>query len=169
MRALVLLFLFGHASAQSLVPIPDAENPCLEYGCRYYEWRIEGIANVRYVASGYDDGIDYSLYRVAESGDYELLLRINPVAVDDNGAYFWGYAWVTTDIVLDDTGTKPKFLATFEHDIVREGVISVPDWQKELPAILFKGQRGNSSVELGQFEFKVFDIEELLTHAKGES
>ena len=135
----------------------------------YFEWKIVGIPNVRYVASGYEDGIDYSLYEITEAGEYKLLLRVNPLVVDENGNNWWGYPWITTDIVLADLENGVEFFATFEHDIIRDEVISIPDWQKRLPIILFRGHKGDWNVEQSQYVFEPYSLEELLTHAGTES
>lgn len=160
-----LLVLFGSVSAEPFIPVEDAESPCIEYGCIYYEWRIPSLPNVRYVASGYDDGIDYAFYLVNDDGSFELLFHVNPIVVDENGHFWWGYPWITTGIVLEKNGDQIEIRASFDHMIVREGVHSVPDWQKRLPAVLFEGKTGK--VPQPDHKYTSFSLAELKRDAGG--
>ena len=88
--------------ASNLVAVENSpNNRCGEWGCMYFEWKVRGLPGIRYVASGYEDGIDYSLYRVSDDLNYELVLRVNPVAEDPKGNHWWGYPWVTRDIAVE--------------------------------------------------------------------
>ena len=53
--------------------LEDAINPCADSGCIYYEWNIPSMPDIRFIASGYEDGIDYAFYEVDECGDLVLL------------------------------------------------------------------------------------------------
>jgi hypothetical protein len=73
----------------------------------------------------YEDGIDYSLFRIDSDGSYNLIARVNPMVVDSAGKNWWGYPWSVTDIVLDKSKGTRRLLATFDHDIVTDGNISM--------------------------------------------
>lgn len=131
----------------------------------YYEWQIPSLPNIRYIASGYEDGIDYAFYLRNDDGTDELLLHVNPIVVDENGMYWWGYPWITTGIVLEESGDSIEIRASFNHTIVREGVHSVPDWQKRLPVVLFEGKTGK--IPQPDLEYESFSLAELKRDASG--
>ena len=91
MRGLLLLILLTVSEviyAGNLIPVESSpNNMCKPHGCTYYEWIVKGAENIRYVASEYKDGIDYSLYEVTDNGEYKLLLRVNPIVLDKNNKY----------------------------------------------------------------------------------
>ena len=148
--------------ASNLVRVENSpNNRCRHYGCRYYEWKIRSHPDIRYVASGYEDGINYSLYRVTSTGEYELILRVNPIVVDEHGDHWWGYPWVTRDIAIANGYDDLRFMAAFTHEIKRDGEISIPEWQKLMPALLLRGEKGKWNVEQPRYEFVPVTIEEL--------
>ena len=154
----------------ALEAVEDSPNDrSREYGGRYFEWRIPALPGIRYVASGYEDGIDYSLYRVTKEGGYELIVRVNPIVLDAEGRLGWGYPWVTTGLVLERTPEGIRFLATFDHQIVRDGVISVPEWQKSIPALLLRGDGGKSDSEFADLIFTPFGAAGLGSVARREA
>ena len=165
---IVLLLVAGTASADSLTFVEDAVNPCAEYGCMYYEWRVDGMPDIRYIVSGYEDGIDYSFYRMNDDGERKLLLRVNPIVVDETGKYWWGYPWATTGMVLTKTGGQVLLNATTNHDIIRDGNTLIPEWQRKLPALLLTGKKGKWNIEQKAFRYEAMSLEELVSAAKKE-
>jgi hypothetical protein len=164
-RLIVLLLLSGPVLAEPFILVEDAKNPCADFGCMYYEWRIPSLPDVRYIASGYEDGIDYAFYRVSDDGSHDLLLHVNPIIVDSDGKYWWGYPWITTGLVLEDSGDSIYVRGTFDHSIVREGVHSIPEWQKTLPVVLFEGNQGIAKQP--EYVYYSCTIAELIEGASG--
>lgn len=170
MSRLLLLVLFAVSEmiyAGNLIPVESSpNNMCKPRGCTYYEWIVKGAENIRYVASEYKDGIDYSLYEVTDDGEYKLLLRVNPIVLDRDGKYWRGYPSSTKDIDITVSNGKALFLASFDHDIVRDDNIEIPEWQSRLPALLLIGNRGDWNVAQKRYTYKKSTIEELVAKAR---
>jgi len=131
----------------------------------YYEWKLTPFDDIRFIASGYEDGIDYGFYKVSELGEYELLLQVNPIIVDSDGHYWWGYPWAISDIARFESPCGLYISATFDHSIVRDGIHSIPEWQKRLPAVLFIAKDGEWVAEQKELNFKPAKLEELKVRA----
>jgi len=92
-----------------------------------------------YSASGYEDGIDYAFYNLnLSNGKEELIFYFNPV-LEENGQLYWGYPWDVKDIKLMKKDSVLKVYASIDHDILRDGNITIPENQSLFPAIFFTG------------------------------
>ena len=162
----LLLGICGLARAE-LIPVKDSKfNLCKPYGCIYHEWYFKSDPSLRYIASGYDDGIDYSLEKVDADGNLNLLLRVNPIVEDENGKFWWGYPWSTRDIPIQVKNGKVYVYASFEHCIERDGNISVPEWQAVIPALLLLGEYGKWNLHQEKYVYQLYSLSELADDAK---
>lgn len=104
-------------------------------------------------ASGFEDGIDYSIYdQNLVKGTDVLLFRFNPVLIDTSNTqkeYYWGYPWDVTNIMVKAEGGSVRIRCSLNHDIERYGAIDIPTWQKKLPAIFFVGKTTQPDIEVG--------------------
>jgi len=163
----IIVTFVGSAIAVELVPVEDSPfNLCKPDGCIYYEWKFKSDPTLRYIASGYEDGIDYSIGRVNKFGKLELLLRVNPVIKDNTGKYWWGYPWSTHDIPVQVKNGKIYLFAYFKHKILRDGNISVLEWQKIMPVLLLNGEYGKWNIKQSKYQYKLYSISELITKSK---
>jgi len=91
-------------------------------------------------AYGYEDGIDYSISNIDyERGKEELLFHFNPVIIVDN-EFRWGYPWDLKDIYTLKRKDGNIFIySSTDHDVVRDGNITIPENQKIFPVIFFGG------------------------------
>ncbi len=117
-------------------------------------------------AYGFEDGIDYSIYKQnLVTGKDSLLLRFNPVLLDSTNKlkpFYWGYPWDIADIVLTHKYNQTLIRCSFNHEIERDGVISIPNWQNKLPVILFYGKTTQPDMPVGAIRnFEWLDIKEL--------
>ena len=115
-----------------------------------------------YSARGYSDGIDYAIYDInMKTGKQELLFYFNPVIID-KGKLFWGYPWATRGFVTKTIDGEPKIYYSTDHDIEREGEISVPESQKVLPVIFLIGQTTQPNIGVGEVRNRTWGtIEEI--------
>jgi hypothetical protein len=101
-------------------------------------------------AIGYEDGIDYAIYdHNPVTGKETLLTYVNPV-IRENDKTYWGYPWDISDMMLKKEGNVVFLWASFDHDIVREGEITVPDPTKKFPAVFFYGHTTQPNIRVGQ-------------------
>lgn len=101
-------------------------------------------------ATGYEDGIDYAIYdQDLKSGKEKLVSYVHPVIIDQDKTY-WGYPWDITGMVVKKEGTDVFLRVSFDHDIVRDEVITIPDPTKKLPAVFFHGHSTQPSIPVGQ-------------------
>jgi hypothetical protein len=101
-------------------------------------------------ATGYEDGIDYAIYdQDLSTGKEGLVSYVNPVIIE-KGKTYWGYPWDITDVILKDEGDSILLRASFDHDIVRDGEITVPDPTKKFPAVFFYGHSTQPNIPVGQ-------------------
>lgn len=150
-----------------LIPVEDSKfNLCKPYGCTYYEWYFESDPSLRYIGTGYEDGIDYSLERVGKDGKLKLLLKVNPIVKDENNKFWWGYPWSTKDIPVQEKDGKVYLYASFEHCIERDGNISVPEWQATMPALLLTGEYGKWNLAQEQYDYQLYSLRELVAKSK---
>lgn len=145
--ALGIVFLFSFSYSQSnLIKWDYSNQDTIKHGVvdYYFAWKIRGVDNILIVAEGYSDGIDYSFYKISKYNKLDLLFRFNPVLIDTTDTsptLFWGYPWDIGDIEIKWVNGVPFILSSFEHSIEGdEGMSEVPNWQKKMPAIYFKGK-----------------------------
>ncbi|WGL18332.1 hypothetical protein PVT68_08560 [Microbulbifer bruguierae] len=161
LTTITFLIICSLARAE-LIPVDDSKfNLCKPYGCTYHEWYFESDPSLRYIAVGYEDGIDYSLERVGKDGKLNLLLKVNPIVKDSNNKFWWGYPWSTKDILIQKTDGKIYLYASFEHCIERDGNIIVPEWQATMPALLLSGEYGKWNLAQEQYDYQLYSLSEL--------
>jgi len=95
-------------------------------------------------AFGYEDGIDYSIYKQNfNGGEDTLLLAFNPIIVDRSrkNKIYWGYPWDISDVLDAPNGKSFELFCSFDHAIESDGGDNshVPEWQKRVPVIFFAG------------------------------
>ncbi|MCP4493062.1 MAG: hypothetical protein GY820_38055 [Gammaproteobacteria bacterium] len=170
MKKLIAILLFEisvSVNAAELIPVKDSPyNLCKPYGCMYYEWEFSTKSNLRYIAAGYEDGIDYEIAEIDENGKLQTLLHVNPVVKDLNGNYWWGYPWSTMDIPVEVKNGEIYFYAYFEHEIFRDGVLSAPKWQKRMPALLLHSNNDKKVAKMDVYKYKLYTIAELISMSK---
>jgi hypothetical protein len=99
-----------------------------------------------YSASGYSDGIDYGFYDLnMKTGKQELLFYFNPVIIE-NEKDFWGYPWDTDGIMVRTVDGVTKIYCSEDHDVDRDGEITVTENQKVLPVIFLTGHSTQPNV-----------------------
>jgi|GEM_PF-1047516 len=114
-------------------------------------------------AQGESEGIDYGVYKLnfSEIND-NILFYFNPVIEYEN-KFYWGYPWEIKDIILNNTLIK----CSLDNNILRDGEITKPEWQKKIPAIIFKGKNEDEvnslkGVRVSQIEnLKNFQFEKI--------
>jgi len=99
-----------------------------------YEWKFKSNPSLRYIAAGFEDGINYSVGKISPDGKMELLFNVNPIIVDHEGNRWWGYPWDTHDLSIDIRNNTIYLYADFEHQIKRDGEISMIKKQTFIPA-----------------------------------
>lgn len=121
----------------------------------YYVWQInldDKPGDEFVVASGYSDGIDYSIYRDFRN-EKSLVCRFSPVLIDpskESQPFYWGYPWDIKNIVTRKDGGRTKIRCSFDHKITREGAeIDVPKWQNQVAAIFFTGKSTQPDISVG--------------------
>lgn len=101
-----------------------------------------------FCASGYEDGIDYAIYdQNLMTGNDTLLLLLNPILIESN-RHYWGYPWDIHDIILKNDSGKIYLKASLDHDIVRDGNITIPDSTRNFPAIFFHGHSTQPTIQV---------------------
>lgn len=155
---------------KQLTPIIPGQRGCEPHGCMNYEWIIGDDHSLRLTASGYEDGIDYDLYRVSGDGRYTHLLAVNPVIRDASrdGGVFWGYPWDIQDITVSGHGHGIRLLASFKHDIAQDGNINIPDWQRQVPALLLEGKTTQPQMRVESIDFQPISVQGLVNEARAD-
>ena len=125
-----------------------------KYGQDYdYYWFVNLDNDVEpeiFSANGYEDGIDYAIYdHDLKSGKEILLFYLNPIIIEDEKTY-WGYPWDISDIIIKNENGKVFLKASIDHDIERDGEITLPDPTKKFPAIFFYGHSTQKNIKVGQ-------------------
>ncbi|SUS05883.1 conserved exported hypothetical protein [uncultured Defluviicoccus sp.] len=146
------------ATGAGMVTVPRAEGYCgsvPDKSAVCFEWRMAFDPDVRFLAYGYEDGIDYWFSRKSGDGRYQTIVAVHPVLRDESrpGRVFWGYPWDITDVALPDSGSDDAMLVSFGHGIVAEGEADPPEGQKRVPAVLFVGRttQPETTVEVEDF------------------
>jgi hypothetical protein len=115
-----------------------------------------------YSASGYSDGIDYAIYDLnIKTGQRELLFYFNPVIIDKKKNY-WGYPWDTNGIITSTEDGMTMIYCSSDHDIERDGEITIPENQKVMPVIFLTGQSTQPNISVGEIRNRMWKtIEEI--------
>lgn len=169
MQALLSLGLFfcGVASAAGMSAIPQQSGFCTDKDDAIcYEWTLASDPDVRVIAYGYEDGVEYAFYRL-EHGVYRHLVRIHPVLQDParRDTYFWGYPWDIRDIAI--APDKRSAMATFKHSLIDDGEVYSPSWQRRIPAVLFIGKTTQPDIKVPVLQFKPVALDTLVSGAAG--
>jgi hypothetical protein len=163
MKKLAILFLaFYSASsfAAGMIAVPKSSRYCYGKASYCYEWALTTDPNIRFIAWGDEDGIEYTFHRKNKSGQYQYLVRVYPVLRDSSKSkdLYWGYPWDIDDIALDPSGA---LLATFEHNLVDDGEASSQSWQKRIPAVLFHGHTTQPDLNVPHLRFEKASVRSL--------
>jgi hypothetical protein len=122
------------------------------------------------VAEGYEDGIDYSFYKINKTNSLKLLFRFNPILIDSSNKlkkYYWGYPWDINDIKANKDKDTLKLMSSLNPSIERDGVIDIPSWQKVLPAIFFIGKTTQPNISAGKIDnIKYLSIYQIIKRIK---
>ena len=138
----VLTLLPVAAPAAEMSRIEKDAGYCAESSETYcFEWRINSLGDLYFIANGDEDSIEYAFYAREESG-YLKLLDILPVLEDPSrpGQLFWGYPWDIADIKLTPAGERVAFLGTFDHQLSTVDEDGARVRLSNRPAILFVGR-----------------------------
>jgi hypothetical protein len=101
-------------------------------------------------ANGYEDGIDYAIHDQDLETQKEILVAyINPVIIE-NDKLFWGYPWDISEIITKKDNETIFLKASLDHNIQRDGEITIPDPTKKFPAVFFYGHSTQPDVEVGK-------------------
>jgi len=116
-----------------------------------------------YTAFGYEDGIDYALYDLdLNAGTENLLFFLNPI-IRTGENHYWGYHWDIMNMLVKIVDGEVKILSATDHDIIRDGVITIPDDQLILPCIFFTGKSTQLDIEIGEIRnMKWSTLEEII-------
>jgi hypothetical protein len=103
-----------------------------------------------YFASGYSDGLDDAIYDLnMKTGQQELLFYFNPVIIDNEKDY-WGYPWDTKGMITWTEDGVTKIYYSADHDIERDGEITIPENQRVMPVIFMTGQSTQPDIPVGE-------------------
>jgi hypothetical protein len=115
-----------------------------------------------YRAIGYSDGIDYAIYNLnMKTGRHELLFYFNPVIIENEND-FWGYPWDTKGIITSKANGFTMIYCSIDHDIERDGEITIPENQKVLPVLFLSGQ-SNQPIPIAEIRNRAWHTLEELT------
>lgn len=137
-----------------------------KYAQRY---NFKGFINIdsdpepeMYSATGYSDGIDYAIYDLnIITGEQNLLFYFNPVIIENDNDY-WGYPWDTKGIMNRSKDGVTMIYYSTDHDIIRDGSITIPENQNVMPVIFLIGHSTQPDItveEIRNREWKT--IEEI--------
>lgn len=169
----LLLLLGNFADSSGMAAVPGETGFCgrlEDTSAMCYEWAFSAHPRVRFVAYGYEDGIQYGFYSLNSEGTYEHILRIYPVIRDSSqkNGLFWGYPWDIQDIVLVGEEGQQKIFATFEHHISDDGDVCSPAWQAHVPAVLFIGRTTQPEAKVPWLDFMPSALHGLRSAAEAE-
>lgn len=120
-------------------------------------------------AQGYEDGIDYAIYKVKDN-DEVVQLYFNPGLKDDRygDKNFWAYPNDMQEIIIDQ---DKKLLVSLNNNYPRDDEHTIPDNQRELPFVFFKGKTTQPDMELKNLKAtQKIDLQNLIKSvAKGNS
>ena len=156
--ALLALLIALPVSAENLRPVAKQNGFCAlaDESAICYEWQVLIDPSIRFVAEGYEDGIDYGFYRLDKTNKYTHIVSVYPVIRDPSrkDALFWGYPWDIYDIELASVKKPLALLFSIDHALADDGEISIPKWQKHVPAVLFIGRTTQPRMTVPNLRFK---------------
>lgn len=101
-------------------------------------------------AVGFEDGIDYGFFDLdMKTSEEELIFYFNPVILESE-IYYWGYPWDIQNLITKNIDGEVLKKASINHNIIRDGNITLPEDQPHFPVIFFSGHSTQS--------FKVTEI-----------
>ena len=114
-------------------------------------------------ATGYSDGIDYCFIdQNFKTGKDSILFYFNPVILDTDKTY-WGYPWDIKNLILKLENGEIKIKCSLDHNIERDGEITIPDSQSQFPVICFTGKSTQPNINVGQINgFEWLTITEIM-------
>ena len=167
---LLSINLYSQSERLHLIKWNNSHQDTLSDARYYFAWKISNIDSLLIVAEGYEDGIDYSLYKINKTNALKLLFRFNPILIDSSNKlkkYYWGYPWDINDIKANKDKDTLKLMSSVNHSIERDGVIDIPNWQKVLPAIFFTGKTTQPNISVGNIvDIKYLTIEQIINKIK---
>lgn len=146
-------------------PVPAPERRCAQSGQEFcYEWVLVNASEIRFIAQGDVDGIEYAFYWRNSSGRYQELLRVHPVITESlakpKPIYHWGYPWDIRDIPVVVSGKSVRLKATLKHEIQSDGVVSIPK-QSAVPVVLFYGKTTQPRMVVPALVFEDISMDSL--------
>jgi hypothetical protein len=150
------LLLPTFASAADMSRVPVGAGFCKgndESFC--FEWAVSSVQNLRFVAHGDEDGIEYRFYR-ADHGSYELVADVFPVLQDAAHPHtlFWAYPWDIADIKIVSLEGEPAILATRQHQLKVRDVFGMAVSDEVRQAVLFTGTTTQPEITVEMLPFK---------------
>lgn len=120
-------------------------------------------------AQGYEDGVDYAIYKI-KNNDEILQLYFNPGLKDERygDKNFWAYPNDIRELAVDQ---DKKLLVSLDNNYPRDDDHTMPDNQRELPFVFFKGKTTQPDMELKNLKRQErIDLKDLVKSiAKGNS
>ena len=167
MRAFVALLLMACGSAahaRGMNAVPENVGFCVGKAGTCHEWSLASDPSIRFIAHGFEDGIEYAFHRKRPTGEYEYLVRVYPVLRDATRAesFYWGYPRDIDDVVVDSKGA---LLATFGHELFDDGNVESLPWQKRIPAVLFIGRTTQPDIKVPKLRFRGMTVPALQKEA----
>jgi hypothetical protein len=171
MRAIVALLLTvccATSHAAGMTAVPEGARHCFGKASYCYEWALTSDPSIRFIAWGDEDGIEYTFHRKSKSGEYQYLVRIQPVLQDStrSESLYWGYPWDIQDIAVAPNGAV---LATFKHDLTDDGEVYSQPWQKRIPAVLFIGHTTQPDIKVPKLRFRAITLPSLQSEGANNS
>jgi len=116
-----------------------------------------------YTAFGYEDGIDYALYDLdLKAGTENLLFFLNPIIIAGDNHY-WGYSWDIKNMLVKNVDGELKVLSAIDHDIIRDGDVTIPDDQSIVPCVFFNGTSTQPNLKIEEIRnIRWSTIEEIV-------
>lgn len=119
-------------------------------------------------AQGYEDGIDYAIYKVKDN-DEVVQLYFNPGLKDDRygDKNFWAYPNDMRDIIVDQ---DKKLLVSLNNNYPRDDEHTIPSNQWELPFVFFKGKTTQPDMEVKNLKStQKIDLKDLVKYISKEN
>ena len=170
LKAGVLLLGFMASSpswASGMLTVAKEDGICRTMEGYCYEWRLAHDESLRFVASGYEDGGDWSFFRRGDDGKYTRLFSVYPAMRDARrpGLLFWGYAWDITDIALSEEPGPLRLLVNFDHSYQYDGNWQPEPWQNSVPYVLFTGSATQPDMQVEAQSFRPMSVDEVRARA----
>ena len=112
-------------------------------------------------AQGDEDGIDYTIFEIQNHKQLPILY-FNPVIQDKKNTeiFFWGYPWDMDEMTINN---EIKVLVSLNNSYIRDGNFIQPDFQSELPFILFSGKTTQPDIFITPLNKpKFYSLKELI-------